>query len=118
MMAGDRRPLALVTGASSGIGADLARELARDGHDLVLIARTLAPMQALAAELEPHGANSIVIDSDLSKPGAAAALVGEIETRALHVDVLVNNAELALPAGSTKWTRSGSARCCRSTLSL
>ena len=93
MMTG-ARPLALVTGASSGIGAELARELARDGHDLVLTARTLAPMQALAAELEAHGANTAVIAADLSRPGAAAALAGEIETRGLHVEVLVNNAGL------------------------
>ena len=69
------RPLALVTGASSGIGADLARELARDGHDLVLAARTVAPMETLAAELEAHGATSVVITADLSQPGGAAALV-------------------------------------------
>jgi uncharacterized protein len=94
MIIGDRRPLALVTGASSGIGADLARALARDGHDLVLTARTLAPMQALARELEAHGADTIVIAADLSKPGAASALAAEIETRGLHVDVVVNNAGL------------------------
>ena len=96
MMTADSRPLALVTGASSGIGTDLARELARDGHDLVLVARTLAPMHALAAELKAHGANIniAVIAADLSKPGAAAALAGEIEIRGLHVEVLVNNAGL------------------------
>jgi short-subunit dehydrogenase len=88
------RPLALVTGASSGIGADLARELARDGHDLVLTARTLAPMQALAVELETHGARAVVIPADLSQPGVAAALAGEIETRGLGIDMLVNNAGL------------------------
>jgi uncharacterized protein len=92
MITGDSRPLALVTGASSGIGVDLARELARDGHDLVLVARTLAPMRALAAELEAQGANTAVIAADLSKPGAAAALAGEIGSRGLQVDVLVNNA--------------------------
>ena len=68
------RPLALVTGASSGIGADLARELAKDGHDLVLSARTIPPMQALADELRAHGANSIIIAADLAKPGAAGEL--------------------------------------------
>ena len=88
------RPLALVTGASSGIGVDLARELARDGHDLVLTARTMAPMERLAAELEAHGAGIVVIAADLGKPGGAAALANAIETRGLVVDVLVNNAGL------------------------
>jgi short-subunit dehydrogenase len=86
------RPLALVTGASSGIGVELARELARDGHDLVLTARTVTPMERLAAELEAWGAASVVIPADLSKPGGAAGLVGAIEDRGLTVEVLVNNA--------------------------
>jgi len=88
------RPLALVTGASSGIGADLARELAKDGHDLVLSARTVPAMQALAAELEAYGASSIVIAADLAKPGAAAELASSLEARGLQIDVLVNNAGL------------------------
>ena len=91
-MTSPTRPLALVTGASSGIGADLARELARDGHDLVLTARNVAAMEKLAAELEAHGAAGVVIAADLSKPGAAEALAGAIESRGLTVDVLVNNA--------------------------
>jgi len=84
------RPLALVTGASSGIGANLARELAKDGYDLILSARRVAPMQALAEELV--GANTTIIASDLSQTGAAAALVRDIETRGLAVDVLINAA--------------------------
>ena len=71
-MTSPTRPVALVTGASSGIGADLARELARDGHDLVLTARRQAPMEALTAELEAYGAGSVVVAADLSQPGAAA----------------------------------------------
>ena len=93
-MTGPNRPLALVTGASSGIGADLARELAKDGHDLVLSARTVPAMQALAAELERYGATSVVIAGDLAKPGAAAELAGTLEARGLQIDVLVNNAGL------------------------
>ena len=88
------RPIALVTGASSGIGADLARELARDGHDLVLSARRIEPMQALAAELEGHGVGAVVIPADLSKPGAAAELADAVEGRGLQIDVLINNAGL------------------------
>jgi short-subunit dehydrogenase len=88
------RPLALVTGASSGIGAHLARELAKDGHDLVLCARRLEPMRALAEELKSLGSNCTVITADLSKSGAAAALIREIETQGLEVDVLINAAGL------------------------
>ena len=93
-MTSSTRPLALVTGASSGIGADLARELARDGHDIVLTARTLAPMHELAAELEAYGASIVVLAADLSKPGAAASLVSAIEEHGLSVEVLVANAGL------------------------
>jgi uncharacterized protein len=93
-MTGPTRPLALVTGASSGIGTDLARELARDGHDLVLCARGVPAMQTLAAELEGHGANSIVVAADLARPGAAAEVASSLEARGLQIDVLVSNAGL------------------------
>jgi short-subunit dehydrogenase len=86
------RPLALVTGASSGIGADLARELARHGHDLVLTARRAPALEALAAELRGLGARATVMPKDLGVPGAARELAREIETRGMHIDVLINNA--------------------------
>lgn len=93
-MTNPNRPVALVTGASSGIGADLAREAARDGHDLVLAARRVAPMEALAHELEGQGAKAAVVAADLAQPGAAAALTAEIADRGLALDVLINNAGL------------------------
>jgi len=93
-MKSNARPLALVTGASSGIGADLARELAKDGHDLILSARRVEPMRVLADELKAVGANCIIIAADLSKSGASAALVREIETQGLTVEVLINAAGL------------------------
>ncbi len=88
------RPLALVTGASGGIGADLARELARHGHDLVLAARGVAAMEALAVELRNLGSAVTVIAADLARPGAAAALADDLMRRGLAIDVLVNNAGL------------------------
>jgi hypothetical protein len=88
------RPVALVTGASSGIGMALARELARHGHDLVLTARRAAPMEALATELRALGAAVTVVPADLSKPDAAAVLAHDVATRDLDIDVLVNNAGL------------------------
>jgi hypothetical protein len=88
------RPLALVTGASGGIGAALARELARHSHDLVLAARGIAAMEALAGELRALGAGVTVIPADLARPGAAAVLADDIEGRGLTIDVLVNNAGL------------------------
>ena len=90
-MGDTRRKLALVTGASSGIGTELARELAADGHDLVLAARSRAALERLADELEArHRAAATVLPTDLAKPGAAAELFARIGKRAL--DVLVNNA--------------------------
>src|SRR5437764_12436513 len=85
------RPLALVPGASRGIGTALARELARHGHDLVLTARRAAPMEALAAELRALGAGGTVIPADLSKPGAAAALADDLAALGLEIDILVSN---------------------------
>jgi short-subunit dehydrogenase len=83
----------IVTGASSGIGAAFARELARRGSDVVLVARRLDRLQALASELEAtHGIHAIPIALDLSIPGAGRTLAAEIATRGLAVTGLVNNA--------------------------
>jgi short-subunit dehydrogenase len=93
-MNSSNRPVALVTGASSGIGAALARELARRGHDLVLSARSLAPMEVLAEELRQRGTAVTVITADLAAPGGAAALVAELSAQNIEIEVLVNNAGL------------------------
>ncbi len=97
------RPLALVTGASSGIGADLARELASDGYDLVLVARRKSLLLALAEELATHGTRVTVIGANLGVFGAACRLTGELERRGLTaVDVLVNSAGFGDYAGFTR----------------
>src|SRR5579871_2790025 len=88
------RPIALITGASSGIGAELAREYANDGYDLVLAARRVEPMAALAEELKGVGATTTVIAADLSKPNTSTALVRELESRGVVVVMMVNNAGL------------------------
>jgi short-subunit dehydrogenase len=93
-MNGSNRPTALVTGASSGIGAALARELARHGHDLVLSARSVAPMEALAEQLRGLGAQATVIAADLAGPRGVTVLAGELAGRGIEIDVLVNNAGL------------------------
>lgn len=86
-------PRALVTGASSGIGAAFARELRARGERLVIAARRADRLEALAAEL---GGEAVVtaLPVDLAEPGAPERLLGEIEARGLHVDLLVNNAGL------------------------
>jgi len=87
------RQTALVTGASSGIGLDLATTFAQHGHDLVLVARSEGKLQELAVELEKRNdITAHVVAWDLSAPNAAAELVRELKSRSIEVDVLVNNA--------------------------
>ncbi|MGB0135066.1 SDR family NAD(P)-dependent oxidoreductase [Dokdonella sp.] len=84
---------ALITGASAGIGAAFARELAASGHDLVLTARRVDRMQALADELTAaHGIKAEVIACDLADPESPRLLVDQIEQRGISIDMLVNNA--------------------------
>ncbi len=86
---------ALVTGASSGIGLEIARQLARRGADLVLTARREDRLSALAAELRAqHGVDVRVVPADLAAPDAAVALYARTEGEGLPVDILVNNAGL------------------------
>ncbi len=87
---------ALVTGASSGIGEAFARALAARGAHLVLVARSAAKLEKLAAELAArHGVRATAVPADLARPGAGAALASEIARRGLTIDVLVNNAGFA-----------------------
>ena len=83
----------LITGASSGIGLELARVAAGKGHDLVLVARTEGKLRELARELhERHGVRAEVIAADLSRPEAAAEVVSRLEALGIQIDALVNNA--------------------------
>ncbi len=84
---------ALVTGASEGIGREIARVFASERFDVVLVARSRARLEALAGELSSqHGVRAEAIAVDLSREGAAPELYQETRRRGLHVDVLVNNA--------------------------
>jgi len=86
-------PVALITGASAGIGSALAREYANRGHDLVLVARRLERLEALGEELTAaHGCRCTPIAADLALPEAPAELAARLEALAISVDVLVNNA--------------------------
>jgi short-subunit dehydrogenase len=88
-----RGTTALVTGASSGIGAEFARQLSARGAHLVLVARREDKLEELADELrEDHGATVHVIPADLAQPRPAAALAARIADLGLTVDTVVANA--------------------------
>ncbi|THV24428.1 SDR family NAD(P)-dependent oxidoreductase [Glycomyces paridis] len=85
--------LALVTGASSGLGAAFAAELATRGRDLVLVARSGDRLDALAGRLRgEHGVAAHVLVQDLAEPDAARRIGAGLAERGLQVDLLVNNA--------------------------
>jgi short-subunit dehydrogenase len=87
----------LITGASSGIGLELARIFAESGHDVVLVARSEDKLRTLAAELQSGGRiRAHVIPADLSAPGAARTIVERVNILGLEIDVLVNNAGYGL----------------------
>ena len=100
------RTLALVTGASAGIGAAFARALAKQGHDVALVARRLDRLEALAAELRQGGVEAIPIQADLSLVDAHLPVMAVLEARGRAVDVLVNNAGYSIPQmfTHTPWT--------------
>lgn len=83
----------LITGASSGIGAALARGLAARGSGLVLVARRAERLEALADELRgAHGVPAAAVSADLTRPGAGRDLAAEVDRRGIRVTSLVNNA--------------------------
>src|SRR5438045_3798569 len=87
------KEMALVTGASAGIGNELARVLAANGHPLVIVARDQEKLKTLAGELQREYRVPVrVFAKDLSEPGAAQALWSELTEPKLKIDILVNNA--------------------------
>jgi uncharacterized protein len=87
-----RRPVALITGASAGLGVEFARQLSKRGHRLVLAARRKDRLDALAKEL----GNSRAVAIDLSKANAAAKLMADLDAAGEKVEILVNNAGFGL----------------------
>lgn len=84
--------IALVTGASAGLGVEFARQLSKRGHSLVLVARRKERIEELASEL----GNARAVAMDLSKSNAASSLFADIEDNGERIDLLVNNAGFGL----------------------
>ena len=102
------RRVALITGASAGIGQAFAEVFAANGFDLIVTARREDRLRALAAAIEGrHGGRVHVLRTDLADPGACAQLVEQIAARELTVDALVNNAGFAVPGALLRsdWPR-------------
>ena len=83
--------VALVTGASSGLGEQFARTLSRAGAGVVLAARRMERLKTLRAELEAEGGDAHVVGLDVNDPGSIKAAVAHAETEMGAIDILVNN---------------------------
>jgi hypothetical protein len=101
-MAEPKYQLALITGASSGLGAEFARQLAAAGSNLILVARRKEKLEELAAELRrSYGVAAEVFPADLARPGEAARLADRISDSG-KVDLLINNAGFGAGAGFSR----------------
>src|SRR5262245_40596230 len=101
------RKLALVTGASAGIGAAFARILASHGYDLALTARRTDRLDALGEEIRlRYGVETLTIAADLAEPEAPGQILDHLTAHGRTVDALVNNAGYGLPGGyaDTHWS--------------
>src|SRR5688572_10170576 len=87
-----KQSVALITGASAGLGVDFARQLSAKGKRLILVARRKGRLDTIAAEL----GNARTVEADLSLPGAADRLMEDIAAHGEHVELLVNNAGFGL----------------------
>lgn len=100
------RRLALITGASAGIGYAFAERYAEEGYNLILVARREARLQEISADFAARfGIETKTIPLDLSLPEAPSQLMGAIEASGMSVDILVNNAGFGLPGTflETRW---------------
>ncbi len=98
---------ALITGASSGIGYELAKLFAKKGNDVILVARNKEKLARLADDLEnTYSINAHTIDIDLGHPDAADEIIEQVQGKSLAVTYLVNNAGLFIkgPFTGTNWT--------------
>jgi short-subunit dehydrogenase len=100
------RRVVLITGASGGIGAELARVFARHGHDLALVARSQPALEALADDIAAAGGpRPLVIPLDLAEPGAGAELASALVAQGARPVMLVNNAGFGLAGRSAELDR-------------
>ncbi|MGM9478107.1 SDR family NAD(P)-dependent oxidoreductase [Pedobacter sp. GSP4] len=88
----DIKHFALITGATSGIGLELAKLLAKDNFNLIIVARGEDKLSSVATLLNKQGVEVLTISKDLSQPGSAEALYNEIKEKAIQVEVLINDA--------------------------
>ncbi|MFN2603881.1 MAG: SDR family NAD(P)-dependent oxidoreductase [Gemmatimonadaceae bacterium] len=93
----DEKSFALITGASRGIGLELAKECAKHGHDVLLVARHQDALEAAAGQIEgKYGVQAIVITADLRDPAAPSELLAATIEQQIDVQMLINNAGFGL----------------------